>query len=72
MAPVLMVEVEWDNVSLGLDFFCTMFDGDLPLSLCGIPYIFFTLYQNTLSDTERINIIRDINHHVGHYQLIRL
>jgi hypothetical protein len=72
MAPVLMVEVERDNISLGLDFFCKMFDGDSPFSPCGIPYIFFTLYQNTLSDVERIRIIQDINHHVGHYQLIRL
>jgi hypothetical protein len=72
MAPVLMVEVERDKVSLGLAFFSTIFAGDTPLSPCGIPYIFFTLYQNILSDTERISIIRDINHHVGHYQLIRL
>lgn len=67
-----MVEVERDNISLGLDFFCKMFDGDSPFSPCGIPYIFFTLYQNTLSDVVRIHIIQDINHHVGHYQLIRL
>jgi hypothetical protein len=56
MAPVLMVEVKCEKVSLGLDFFCNMFDGDNPLSPCGIPYIFFMLYQNTLSDTEHITL----------------
>jgi hypothetical protein len=72
MASVLMVEVERDNVSAGLEFFCNIFDGENPLSPCGIPYLFFTLYQNTLSDSERIRIIQDINHHVGQYQLTRL
>jgi hypothetical protein len=72
MAPVLMVEVERDNISLGLDFFCNMFDGDNPLSPCGLPYIFFLLYQNTLTDAERVSIIYDIKHHIGQYQLIRL
>jgi hypothetical protein len=72
MAPVLMVEVERDNVSSGMDYFCNMFDSENPLSPCGIPYLFFSLYQNSLSDSERINIIQDTNHHVGHYQLLRL
>jgi hypothetical protein len=72
MAPVLMVEVERDNISAGLDFFANIFDGDNPLSPCGLPYIFFTLYQNTLTDTERISIIHDIRHHIGQYRLIRL
>jgi hypothetical protein len=71
-APVLMVEVERENVALGLDFFCNQFDGDNALSPCGIQYVFFTLYQNTLLDDERIKIIHDINHHIGYYQLIRL
>jgi hypothetical protein len=68
MAPVLMVEVERDNVSSGMDYFCNMFDSENPLSPCGIPYLFFSLYQNSLSDSERINIIQDTKHHVGHYQ----
>jgi len=31
MAPVPMVEIEHDNVSQGLDYFCSMFDGENPL-----------------------------------------
>jgi hypothetical protein len=72
MAQVLMVEVERDNIAAGMDFFCNMFDGENPLSPCGIPYLFLTLYQNSLSDNERAKIIEDINHHVGDVQLIRL
>jgi hypothetical protein len=72
MAQVLMVEVEHDNIAAGIDFFCNMFDGENPLSPCGIPYLFLTLYQNSLSDGERAKIIEDINHHVGDVQLIRL
>jgi len=72
MAQVLMVEVERDNIAAGMDFFCNMFDGENPLSPCGIPYLFLTLYQNSLSDGERAKIIEDINHHVGDVQLIRL
>jgi hypothetical protein len=33
MAPVLMVEIERDNVSLGLDFFRNNFDGENPVSI---------------------------------------
>jgi hypothetical protein len=72
MGPVLMNKVERDNIPLGSDYFCNMFDGDSPLPPCGIPYFLITLYQNTLSDDECIRIIHDINHHVGQYQLIRL
>jgi len=52
-APVLMVEVEHENLAAGMDFFCNMVNGENPLSPCGIPYLFLTLYQNTLSDSER-------------------
>jgi hypothetical protein len=71
-APVLLVEVDRENISAGLDFFCNMFDGENLLSPCGIPYLFLTLYQNTLTDNEREKIIDDINHHVGYTQLVRL
>jgi hypothetical protein len=71
-AQVLMIEVEHNNLHAGLDYFCNMFDDENPLSPCGIPYLFLTLYQNTLSNGERATIIADINHHVGHTQLIRL
>jgi hypothetical protein len=49
-----------------------MFDGDNPLSPCGTPYSFIALYQNILSDKERVKIIHDIHHHAGHYQLVRI
>jgi hypothetical protein len=45
VAPVLMVEVERENVLSGLDFFCKSFDGENPLSPCGIPYLFLTLIR---------------------------
>jgi hypothetical protein len=72
MALVLMVEVEYDNFNSGLDYICSTFDGDNPFSPCGIAYLFFTLYQNMLTDRERININQDITHHTGHSQLICL
>jgi len=72
MAPVLMVEVEGDNINLGMDFFCNIFDGETPLSPCGIAYLFLTLYKNMLTVAERVKIIQDINLHTGHCQLIRL
>jgi hypothetical protein len=71
-APVLMVEVEREKITAGLDFFCNVFDGENPVSPCGIPYLFLTLYQNSFTDNERSKIIEDINHHIGFTQLIRL
>jgi len=72
MAPVLLVEVEQEKFTLGLDYFCNQFDGENPFSPCGIPYVFLTLYQNNLSDDERAQIIHDINRHKGNFQLIHL
>jgi hypothetical protein len=69
MAPVPMVEIEHDNVSQGLDYFCSMFDS-LGYSL---PLLHLSaLYHNWLTDAERVNIINDINHHVGQVQLLHL
>jgi len=72
MAPVMMVEVERDEVSTGLEFFCHAFTGNNPLSSCGLSYLFFTLYQNQLTDSERFDIIQDANHHVGDVDLLHL
>jgi len=72
VAPVLMVEVARDNVSAGIDFFCSSFDGENPLSLCGIPYLFITLYHNQLSDQEHQQIIEDTIHHIGQVSLVHL
>jgi hypothetical protein len=71
-SPVMMVEAEQDKLNIGLDFFCHAFDGDNPLSSCGITYPFFTLYQNQLSDSERESIIQDLLHHIGEVNLIHL
>jgi hypothetical protein len=67
-----MVEVKRENIAAGLDFFCNVFDGKNPISPCGIPYFFLTLYQNTVTNSERLQIIYDINHHVSYTQLVRL
>jgi hypothetical protein len=72
MASVLMVEIERDNISLGLDFFRNNFDGENPLSPCGLPYLIFTLYQNQLSDMERHGIIQDVKFHIGGTRLLHL
>ena len=72
VAPVLMVEVARDNVSAGIDFFCSSFDGENPLSPCGIPYLFITLYHNQLSDQEHQQIIEDTIHHIGQVSLVHL
>lgn len=53
MAPVMMIEIKRDMVETGLEYFCSTFDGENPLSTCGTPYLFFTLYQIQLTDTER-------------------
>jgi hypothetical protein len=67
-----MVEVEREKITAGLYFFCNVFDGENPVSPCGIPYLFLTLYQNSFTDNERSKIIEDINYHIGFTQLIRL
>jgi len=71
-APILMVEVDRDNIQTGLDFFCSNFDGDNPLSPSNIPYLFVTLYQNQLTDSERFHIIQDIKHHIGKTKLVHI
>jgi len=72
MCPVLMVETERDKIAEGLEFFCHAFDGENPLSPCGIAYPFFTLYQNQLTDEDRLSIIQDSLHHTGEVSLIHL
>ena len=72
VALVLMVEVDWENVLSGLDYFCVSCHGENPLSPCGHPFIFFTLYHNQLSALERQNIIQVINHHLGQTGLVHL
>ena len=72
MAPVLMVEVAWPQLQIGLSFFQNQFDGDKLTSPCAIPYLFFTLFQNQLSDEERECIIKDSNHHTGNVSIIHL
>jgi len=57
MTPILMVDVARLQLPIGLSFFQELFDGDRPSSPCGIPYLFFTLYQNQLSDEERESIM---------------
>jgi hypothetical protein len=70
MAPVLMVDIEWNAIPHGLDYFCKVFEGENPLSPCDIPYLFLTLYQNQFGDEERLQIIQDINHHIGQVSLL--
>jgi len=72
MVPVLMIDVERDNISSGLDIFREQFDRSTPLSPCGIPYLFFTLLQNQLTNTERKAIIDDINHHISSTQFVHV
>jgi len=72
MAPVLMVEVERENILSGLDYFCASFDGENPLSPCGHSFVFFTLYHNQLTVIERENIIQDNNHHIGDFDIVHL
>jgi len=71
-APVLMVEVERDQVLMGLDYFCRSLDGENPLSPCGIPYPFFTLYQNQLANDDRFRIIQDIQLHINDVDIVHL
>jgi len=67
-----MVEEERENVLSGLDYFYKSFDGENPLSPCGIPYLFLTLYQNKVSDLERASIIQDIKIHIGQVDIVHL
>jgi hypothetical protein len=67
-----MVEVERDQVLMGLDYFCRSFDGENPFSPCGIPYLFFTLYQYQLSDVDRFRIIQDIQPHINDVDIVHL
>lgn len=72
VAPVLMVEVKRENVLSGLDFFCKSFDGENPLSPCGIPFLFLMLYQNKQSHLERSSKIQDINIHISKIDIVHL
>jgi len=72
MSHVLMVEVDRMNVDAGIIFFCTHFDGEESIPPCSLPYLFFSLYQNHLSDTEQMDIISDALHHTGQTSLIHL
>jgi hypothetical protein len=54
-----MVEVDHPSISTGLSYFQNFFDGEKKLSPCNLPYTFYTLYQNRLSDEERFEIIKD-------------
>jgi len=72
MAPVLMVEVARPQLQIGLSVFQNQFDGDNLTSPCAIPYLFFTLFQNQLSDEEHEQIIKDSNHHTGNVSIIHL
>jgi hypothetical protein len=65
MTPVLMVDVDRPNIKRGLAVFQALFDGEQPSSPCLIPYLFFTLYQNQLTDEEREQIISDSNQYTG-------
>jgi hypothetical protein len=71
-APVLMLNVEREKVSSGLEFFRQQFDGSNPLSPCGIPYLFFTLLHIQLTDSERKAILDDINHHIGETHIVHV
>lgn len=72
MTPVLMVDVARSHIQCGLSFFQEFFDGELPYSPCSIPYLFFTLYQNQLSDDERECNVNDSISHTGQVSLIHL
>jgi hypothetical protein len=59
MTNVMMVEVDRSNITSGIQYFQTHFDGVNKLSPSNIPYSFYTLYQNRLNDEERLEIIKD-------------
>ncbi len=46
--------------------------GEESIPPCSLPYLFFSLYQNHLSDTEQMDIISDALHHTGQTSLIHL
>ncbi len=46
------------SIGKGVKFFREVFDGDVKLPSCNIPYSFNTLYQNKLINEERLGIIQ--------------
>jgi hypothetical protein len=58
MTSVLMIDVDHPNINRGLAFFHKIFNGDFKTSTYSIPYIFFTLYGNKLTDDDRQRIMK--------------
>lgn len=72
MAPVLMVDIDRNSIEEGINFFRSCYDGKSTLSTCSIPYLFFLLCQNQLTDDECCDIINDALQHTGQVSLVHL
>jgi hypothetical protein len=72
MTHVMMVEVDRPNINKGLKFFQDTFDGENKVSRCNIPYLFFCLYKNSLTDAERKQIIYNNELYISHTGIVHV
>jgi hypothetical protein len=72
MTPIMLIEVDRPKIEQGLHFFRTTMDDEQRISSNGIPYPFFSLYKNRLSDEERLQIITDSRQHTDNISIIHI
>ena len=72
MTYVLMIDVDRPNIEQGMKFFQDFFDGDLKNSPNGLQYMFLPLYKKTYSEDERLQIIKDNDHHTEGVSVVAL
>jgi hypothetical protein len=64
-AYVLMIDVERPKIELGIQFFQTWYSGNKRYSPNCINYLFMPMYRKFYTETERLKIIADHEHHIG-------
>jgi hypothetical protein len=72
MTYIMMIDVDRPNIEQGTKFFQDFFDGDHKNSPNGLQYMFLPLYRKTYSEDERLQIIKDNDHHTEGVSVVAL
>jgi hypothetical protein len=72
MTYVMMIDIDRPNIEQGMKFFQDFFNGDLKNSPNGLQYMFLPLYKKTYSEDERLQIIKDNDHHTEGVSVVAL
>ncbi len=71
-AYVLMIDVERPKIELGTHFFQMWYNGNKRFSPNCIKYLFLPIYRKSYTDSERLKIIADHEHHVGNNSVVAM